>query len=386
MAVLAQLPSPLRRLAGAWRAAMVTMAIVLCAALATPRTANAERLKDLATVRGVTANALVGYGIVVGLAGTGDNTQSVQTQQMVANMLSRRFGTVVRPQDIKAQNVAVVVVSARLPPFSSVGRRIDVVVSSAANAKSLYGGTLMPTALRAGNGTIFAWAEGPMSVGGYSASGSSGSSATKNHPTVGQIPNGAVVAKELEYKLDARQPVSISLKDPDFTTAARTASAINQYFGANLAHAGDPSTISVTVPANQRKNLVGLIAALENIEVTPDQAARVVINERTGTVVMGANVRISPAAISHGALTVQISEKKQVSQPNTFADGDTTIVPDTTIDIQEDGGQLRIVSPGPSLGDVVQTLNTLGVKPRDLVAILLALRRSGSLRAEIEVE
>jgi flagellar P-ring protein precursor FlgI len=364
----------------------IGIAAACCMLFFSASPARAERLKDLATIRGVTANTLVGYGLVVGLNGTGDNAQSVQTQQVMANMLSRRFGTVIRPQDIKAQNIAVVMVTARLPPFSRTGRRLDVVVSSSGNARSLYGGTLMPTALRAGNGAVFAWAEGPLTVGGFSASGSSGSSATKNHPTVGQIPNGGVVAKELNFRLDPNVPITLALKEPDFTTASRTAYAINQGIGAEVAHASDAGTISILVPKEQAQNLVGFLSTIENLDVTPDQSAKVVINERTGTVVMGTSVRISPAAISHGSITVQISEKPLVSQPNPFSEGDTLVVPDTQIDILEDQSQLRVIDPGPTLGEVVHTLNTLGVKPRDLVAILLALRRSGSLRAEIEVE
>ena len=360
-------------------------ALLLCFCLA-PSQAKSERIKELATIRGVNSNALIGYGLVVGLAGTGDNLQSVQTQQMVANMLTRRFGTVIDPDDVKAQNVAVVMVSARLPPFSRLGQRIDITVSSSSNAKSLMGGTLLPTAMKAGNGKIFDWAEGALSIGGFTVSGGSGSSVTKNHPTVGTIPDGAVVAKELKYKLDASKPVTIALKNPDFTTAARMAHAINDRLGALFAKAADPGTITVSVPDNQKENLVGLIASLENIEVTPDSKAKVLINERTGTVIMGSKVRLAPVAISHGSLTVQIDESQAVSQPGPFSNGaDTVTVPQTEIDVIEGGGDIRVLNPGPTLGDVVHALNTLGVGPRDLVAILLALKASGALQAEVEV-
>lgn len=350
-----------------------------------PTPAKAERIKDIASIRGVNHNALVGYGLVVGLSGTGDSQQSVQTQQMVANVLSRRFGTIIRPEDIKAKNVAVVMINARLPPFARRGRRIDVTVSSASNAKSLYGGTLLPTALKGGNGAVYAWAEGSLTVGGFAASGSSGSSVVKNHLTVGLIPSGAVVAKEIKYKLNPEKPVTISLKRPDFTTAARTAKAINATLQVPVASALDPSTIEVMVPPQRRKDLVGLIAAIENVEVSPDQEATIVINERTGTVVMGAGVRIGAAAISHGSLTVQISETPAVSQPNPLGGGDTAIVPGSDVEVIEEGGEIRMVPKAPTLGRVVHALNNLGVRPRDLVSILMALESAGALRAKVEV-
>jgi flagellar P-ring protein precursor FlgI len=351
-----------------------------------PRAGHADRIKDLATIRGVTENALVGYGLIVGLAGTGDDLQSVQTQQMVANMLSRRFGTIITPQQVRARNVAVVMVTARLPPFARMGGRLDVTVSSSSNAKSLFGGTLLPTALKGGNGLIYAWAEGPVSIGGFAAEGGSGSSVTRNHPTVGRVPGGAVVAKEVGYALDPREPVTVALERPDFTTAARAARAINERLQADLARAVDPGTIEVRVPPGQQADLVGLIAMIENVDVVPDEVARVVVNEKTGTVVMGANVRIMPSAVSHGGLTVQISEQPEVSQPGPLAGGETTVVDRSEVQVTEDGGEIRVLQPGPTLGDVVQGLNALGVRPRDLVAILLALRQAGALRAEVEIQ
>lgn len=348
--------------------------------------AHAERIKELASIRGVNSNALIGYGIVVGLAGTGDSQQSIQTQQMVSNLLSRRFGTVIKPSDVKAKNVAVVMVSARLPPFSRKGRRLDVTVSSASDAKSLYGGTLIPTALRGGNGKTYAWAEGPMTIGGFSAEGGNGSSVTRNHPTVGHVPGGAVVAKEIAFKLDANQPITVSLHRPDFTTAARTARAINDSLGGDIAHALDPGTVRIQIPKNARNNLVGVLAAIENIEVIPDQQAKIVVNERTGTIVMGTHVRISACAISHGSLTVQISEQSQVSQPSALSPGETVVVPDTEVTVTEEGGGLHVLDPGPTLGQVVYGLNALGVRPRDLVAILMAMKHAGALRAELEIQ
>lgn len=366
-------------------ASIILLTCVLGLVMVSP--ARADRVKDLASIRGVASNALVGYGLVVGLAGTGDNLQSAATQQMMANILSRRFGTVITPKSIRAKNVAVVMVTARLPAFSRIGQRIDVTVSSSSNAKSLFGGTLLPVALKGGNGQIYAWAEGALSVGGFAAGGKSGSSVQKNHPTVGRVPAGAVVGKELGFKLSANKPVVVSLKQPDFTTAARIADAINARFGAEIASAPDPGTVSVNVPANRKKNIVAMVAEIENVEVAPDSVARIIINEKTGTIVMGAGVRLQSCAISHGGLTVTVSETTAVSQPTPFSKGgETTTVPRSEVEVTEETGDIKVVSPGPTLGDVVSGLNALGVTPRDLVAILLAMKEAGALRAEIEVQ
>lgn len=366
-----------------WR--IVFLALLTVFFVTTP--AHADRLKDIATIRGVSSNALVGYGLVVGLAGTGDDLQSVQTQQMMANMLSRQFGTMITPKQIRARNVAVVMVTARLPPFAGLGQRFDVTISSTSNAKSLFGGTLLPTALKGGNGKIYAWAEGAMTVGGFSAGGNSGSSVTRNHPTVGQVPGGAVVSKELGFSLSSDRPVTISLKQPDFTTASRVAHAINDRMGVRMATATDPATIRVVIPPQRRSDLVGMIAAIENVEVIPDTLARVIINEKTGTVVMGSSVRITSCAISHGGLTVQVSESQEVSQPEPFSGkGETVTVPRSEVEVTEEGGDIQVLSGGPTLGDVVSGLNTLGVRPRDLVAILMAMKQAGALRADIEIQ
>ncbi|MFO0635136.1 MAG: flagellar basal body P-ring protein FlgI [Nannocystaceae bacterium] len=364
----------------------LALLFVTLTAFALGGNAHAERLKDLATIRGVASNPLVGYGLVVGLAGTGDNLQSAQTQQMVANLLGRRFGTIITPQQIKAKNVAVVMVTARLPPFSRIGGRIDVTVSSASNAKSLFGGTLLPTALKGGNGETYAWAEGPLMVGGWAADGKSGSGVSKNHPTVGQVPDGGLVAKELGFKLSADKPLTVALDRPDFTTAARVSEAINERLGAVVAHAPDPGTVLVDVPKSRRKDIVRLVATIENLQIAPDQNARVVINEKTGTVVMGADVEVMACAVSHGSLTVQVDERQEVSQPGTLARGSTQTVQRSDVSVTEDGGDIAVLGPAPTLGDVVASLNSLGVSPRDLVAILLAMKQAGALRAEVEVQ
>ncbi len=375
----------MRRISPSLRRSALVLA-ALCALFVLIPDARAERLKDLSSIRGIASNPLVGYGLVVGLAGTGDNLQSAQTQQMVANLLGRRFGTIITPQQIKAKNVAVVMVTTRLPPFARIGSRIDVTVSSASNAKSLFGGTLLPTALKGGNGETFAWGEGPLMVGGWAADGSSGSGVSKNHPTVGQVPEGGLIAKELGFKLAADKPLTIALDRPDFTTAARVAEAINGRLDAVVAYAPDPGTVLVNVPKSKRRDLVRLIATLENLQIEADQNARVVINEKTGTVVMGANVEVMPCAISHGALTVQVDERAEVSQPGALSGGSTAKAQRSEVTISEDSGDLAVLEHAPTLGEVVGGLNSLGVSPRDLVAILLAMKQAGALRAEIEVQ
>ena len=375
----------MRRISPSLRRSALVLA-ALCALFVLIPDARAERLKDLSSIRGIASNPLVGYGLVVGLAGTGDNLQSAQTQQMVANLLGRRFGTIITPQQIKAKNVAVVMVTTRLPPFARIGSRIDVTVSSASNAKSLFGGTLLPTALKGGNGDTFAWGEGPLMVGGWAADGSSGSGVSKNHPTVGQVPEGGLIAKELGFKLAADKPLTIALDRPDFTTAARVAEAINGRLDAVVAYAPDPGTVLVNVPKSKRRDLVRLIATLENLQIEADQNARVVINEKTGTVVMGANVEVMPCAISHGALTVQVDERAEVSQPGALSGGSTAKAQRSEVTISEDSGDLAVLEHAPTLGEVVGGLNSLGVSPRDLVAILLAMKQAGALRAEIEVQ
>jgi flagellar P-ring protein precursor FlgI len=365
---------------------LVLAAMTLVVVLGMSTTAKADRLKDLATIRGVASNPLVGYGLVVGLAGTGDNLQSAQTRQMVSNLLGRRFGTIITPDEIRAKNVAVVMVTARLPPFARIGGRIDVTVSSASNAKSLFGGTLLPTAMKGGNGDTYAWAEGPLMVGGWAADGASGSGVSKNHPTVGQVPEGGLVAKELGFKLTADKPLTVALDRPDFTTAARVAEAINGHLDAVVAHAPDPGTVVVDVVKTKRTDVVRLVASIENLEIDADQNARIVINEKTGTVVMGSDVQVMPCAVSHGALTVQVDEQTNVSQPGPLTGGSTTSAPQSSVAVTEDDREIAVLKHAPTLGEVVSGLNSLGVSPRDLVAILLAMKQAGALRAEVEVQ
>lgn len=349
-----------------------------------PAQASAVRLKDMTTVKGVRANQLIGYGLVVGLAGTGDGSSSTLTKQSLASILSR-MGITLSPEDIKSKNVAAVIVTASLPPFSRVGARLDVVVSSTGDAKSLTGGTLLLTPLRAPNGQVYAVAQGPLLLGGFSAGGG-GSSQTKNHQTVARIPAGGLVEREVPFELNDKAHVELMLRKPDFTTAMRVERAINSALGERVAKARDSGTVELCVPKHFEGRVTDLIARIENVDVQVDQVARVVLNERTGTVIMGSDVRISKVAIAHGSLTLQIDTTNIVSQPNAFSQkGETVTVPQTNVEAREEGTAGLSVIQGATLGEVVGALNALGISPRDLITILQAIRAAGALQAEIEL-
>ena len=341
------------------------------------------RLKDIASIEGVRSNQLVGYGLVVGLDGTGDGTQAQFTTQAIVNMMER-MGINVDPDKVKVKNVASVMVTAQLPPFAKVGQKIDVLVSSIGDAKSLQGGTLLLTPLRGVDGKIYALAQGPISIGGFAASGA-GASVQKNHPTVGRIPNGATVEATVPVDIDDKKDLKISLNQPDFTTVVRAARAINKAIGIPIAKAIDAETISVKIPPKYWGNAVGLIARIENVKVTPDIQAKVVVDERTGTVVMGENVRISEVAIAHGNLSIQIKENPMVSQPAPLSNGQTVVTPNTQIKAKEGGGKLILLKPGATIGQLVRALNAVGVTPRDLIAILQAIKAAGALQADLVI-
>ncbi len=342
--------------------------------------AAAERIKDIAFVEGFRENQLVGYGLVVGLNGTGDKGDA--TLQSIANMLSR-MGLRVDPKDIKAKDVAAVMVTATLPPFPRAGSKVDVIVSAIGDAKNLQGGTLLMTPLKGPDGRVYAIAQGPVSIGGFQASGG-GTTAQKNHPTVGRVPNGAIIEREITFSLNNRAQLKLILHNPDFTVASNMVREINTFLKGDFAVASDPSTVILKVPSRYQGNIVELMHLVENIDVKTDTPARVVINERTGTVVIGSNVRISPVAIAHGGLTIEITTEYQVSQPEPFSKGETVVVPQTEIRAKEKEAHLVQVS-GTTLGEVVRALNTMGVTPRDLIAILQALKASGALKAELEI-
>ena len=343
-----------------------------------------SRIKDIVDVEGVRGNMLVGYGLVVGLDGTGDSLNgSPFTEQSLIGMLER-LGVNVRDDQLKTKNVAAVMVTAMLPPFSRQGTRMDITVSSLGDADSLLGGTLLVTPLIGADGEVYAVAQGSLSVGGFNFQGDA-ESVTQGVPTTGRIPNGAIVEREIPFALADLETIHLALRNPDFTTARRIMEAINRELGAGIAVATDPATVELTVPAARRNDVVGLITEVEQLPVEPDQVARVVINERTGVIVMGENVRISTVAIAQGNLTITITETPQVSQPQPFGEGTTVVVPRTNVDVgTPDEVQLGVLDTGVTLQELVQGLNALGLAPRDLIAILQSVQAAGALQATIE--
>lgn len=345
--------------------------------------AVAERIKDMATVAGVRSNQLVGYGLVVGLDGTGDKAPF--TNQTFRNMMERFGITIPQGVDPKLKNVAAVSVHAELPAFAKPGQKIDITVSSLGNAKSLRGGSLLMTMLKGADGEIYAVAQGNLIVGGFGAQGSDGSRITVNVPSVGRIPSGATVERSVPTNFHQGDTVTLLLNNPDFTTAKRMVEAVNNLLGPDMAEALDATSVQVRAPrdASQR---VSFLSVLENLEVEPgEESARVVINSRTGTIVVGQNVKVLPAAVTHGKLTVTISENPQVSQPNPFAGGETTVVPGSRVDIAEDAARMFQFGPATTLNDIVRAVNQVGAAPGDVMAVLEALKQAGALRAELIV-
>ena len=347
--------------------------------------AQAARIKDIANIRGVRQNQLFGYGLVVGLDGTGDGTKSLFTVQSLASMLER-MGVTIDPDDLKVKNVAAVMITTDLPPFARRGSRIDVLVSSIGDAKNLQGGTLLLTPLKAADGKVYAVAQGPVSTGGFSYGKGTGTGVQKNFPTVGRIVGGATIEREIAGNFNEREELTLALHAPDFTTATRVAQAINGAFGDSLASTPDAGTITVAVPDLYRGRSVELVALIENLGVTPDTISKIVINERTGTVIMGENVRIATIAIAHGNLSIQVNKRDNVSQPLPFSRGGQTVVTsDRAVRVEEGRNPLFLVESGVSIGEVVRALNALGVSPRDLIAIFQALKAAGALQAELEI-
>jgi len=341
-------------------------------------------VKDIASIQGVRYNQLVGYGLVVGLNGTGDRERTEFTVQSVVSML-RRMGITVNQEQVRIRNVAAVMVTANLPPFAKVGNRIDVLVSSIGDAKSLQGGTLLLTPLKGPDGEVYAVAQGPVSIGGGFTFAGAAAGIQKNHPTVGQVPNGALIEKEIPSNFNQDHVLRLTLQNSDFTTASRLAETINKHLKGKFASAKDSRTVEVEVPPDFYGRLVELVASIENLEIMPDTKAKVVIDERTGTVVMGENVRISTVAVSHGNLTIQIKEQPRVSQPLPFSGGSTVVVPETEITIKEEEDRLLLVPAGVSIKEVVKALNAIGATPRDLIAIFQVMKAAGALQAELEI-
>lgn len=342
--------------------------------------APSVRVKDIARVQGVRDNQLVGYGLVVGLSGTGDSNKSEFTIQSIANML-KAFGVIAGTSQLQPKNAAAVMVTAKLPAFAKPGDNLDITISSLGDAKSLQGGTLIQTPLKAANGQVYAVGQGAVSVGGFSF-GSGGASQQKNFPTVASIPGGAIVERDVNVQLVNNGAITLSLLQPDFTTASRISEAIDRRFG-SVSRAQDAGTVVITVPPFQSDNLVAFIAALEDITIRPDMAAKVVINERTGTVVMGADVAISEVAVAQGGLTVKVTSEKQVSQPPPLSGGQTVVTPQTSVEVKEEPANLVVLPSTAQVGDVVRALNSVGATPREVISILQAMKAAGALHAEL---
>ncbi|MGY0558865.1 flagellar basal body P-ring protein FlgI [Lysobacter sp. A286] len=346
--------------------------------------ACAERVKDLAQVAGVRGNALIGYGLVVGLDGSGDRTSQTQfTVQSLKTMLEQLGVTLPDGVNPQLKNVAAVAIHAELPPYAKPGQSIDVSVSSIGNAGSLRGGSLLMAPLKGADGQVYAIAQGNVVVSGFGASGRDGSRISVNAPNGGSIPNGAIVERAVPGGAAPTGNITLNLHEFDFTTASRLVAAINQAFGPGRAHAVDGVTIEITPPSDNR---IGFLAQLEALDVSPGAAAaKVIVNARTGTVVMGGHVTVLPAAVSHGSLTVSIVESAQISQPGPFSDGVTAVMPESSIEISESGNRMFLFEGGSSLQAIVRAVNAVGAAPGDIVAILEALKRVGALRAELEV-
>ncbi len=356
----------------------------LCLLLA--GTVHAERIKDLASVAGVRSNQLVGYGLVVGLDGTGDQTTQVPfVAQSLRNMLIQYGIAVPENANPQLKNVAGVIVNAELPPFAKPGQTLDVTVSSIGNSKSLRGGSLLMTPLKGADGEVYALAQGNLVVGGFGVSGSDGSKITVNIPSVGRIPSGAIIERGAPTPLGDQNSIVFNLHGPDFTTAKRIADAINTAIGMGTAYPVDASSVRVNAPVNRGQRVV-FLSMLENLTLEPGEAsARVIVNSRTGTVVIGRHVRVTAAAVAHGSLTVTITERQQVSQPGALSGGSTVVVPNSDIQVDQGDNRMFLFEPGVALNDIVRAVNQVGAAPGDLVAILEALKEAGALRAELIV-
>lgn len=359
--------------------------VALFALVACPVSA-ATRVKDITSVQGVRANQLVGYGLVVGLNGTGDGLRnSPFTQQSLQSMLDQ-MGVNVRNANARSRNIAAVMVTAELPPFAGRGARIDVTVSSLGDASSLAGGTLIMTPLTGADNEIYAVAQGPVAISGFSAKGAA-ESVSQGVPTAGRIPNGALIEKELMGRLDEEQPIVLELRNPDFATAVKVADVINGYtqkrYGRPTAREQDLRSIVLDKP--ERVGTARFLAEIGQLMAEPDSPARVVVDERTGTVVIGSDVQVSTVAVSHGSLTVRITESAKVSQPEPFSDGETVVVPESFVTVNQEGANLAIMN-GTNLETLVRGLNMMGLKPTGIIAILQAIKTSGALQAELVVQ
>jgi flagellar P-ring protein precursor FlgI len=364
---------------------IVVAALVALAPLGAPAPAHAtSRIKDLANIEGVRQNQLIGYGLVVGLNGTGDTLNNIPFTKQSLQAMLERMGVNIRGATIRTGNVAAVMVTGNLPAFATQGTRMDVTVSAMGDAKSLQGGTLLVTPLLGADGNVYAVAQGSLAIGGFSAEGAA-ASVTKGVPTNGRIANGAIVEREIEFALNRMPNVRLALRNADFTTAKRIAAAVNDFLGTKTAEPIDPSTVQLSIPSEFKGNVVALLTEIEQLQVEPDIAAKIIIDERSGIIVMGRDVRVATVAVAQGNLTVSISESPQVSQPNPLSRGRTVVTPRSAVGVSEDGKKLALVKNGVSLQELVDGLNGLGIGPRDLIGILQAIKAAGAIEADIEV-
>ena len=343
-----------------------------------------SRIKDLASFEGARQNQLIGYGLVVGLNGTGDTLNNIPFTKQSLQAMLERLGVNVRGQQMRTGNVAAVMVTANLPAFGTQGTRIDVTVSALGDSKSLQGGTLLVTPLLGADGNVYSVAQGSVAIGGFEAEGQA-AKIVRGVPTVGRIANGAIIEREIDFQLNRLTNLRLALRNSDFTTAKRIAAAVNDYFGSAVAEPVDAGTVQVSLSAKSDTNIIALLTEIEQLQVEPDLAAKVVIDERSGVIVLGRDVRVSTVAVAQGNLTVSIAETPEVSQPAPFSNGETRVVPRTSVGVQEDGRKLALVREGVSLQQLVDGLNALGIGPRDLITILQAIKAAGALQADIEV-
>lgn len=360
------------------------VAVLLCNLITVaPAGATSVLVKDLAHVQGVTGNQLVGYGIVTGLNGTGDSTSVIFTSQTIQNVL-QSFGLSTTSNEVRTRDVAAVMVTATLPPFAHSGDNVDVTVSAMGDSSSLQGGTLILTELKAANDLVYATAQGPVSIGGFTA-GFDATTTTKNHPTAGRIPNGAVVARDMITPIQNGDGFNYVLTTPDFKTAANLATALNRRFGGGTAGALDAETVHVSLPPTYRNNPVQFLADASDVSLTQDELAKVVMNERTGTIVFGGDIKLAPCAIAHGNLSITITQEQKYV-PSPFSTSGGGLQTNTRVTAQEEKKHLTFISGAATLASVVRALNTMGVSPRDLIAIVQALRQAGALQADLEIQ
>jgi flagellar P-ring protein precursor FlgI len=365
------------------RTGIAALAVIFGLSASAPAGA-ASRIKDLASVEGVRQNQLIGYGLVVGLNGTGDTLNNIPFTKQSLQAMLERLGVNIRGQTLRTGNVAAVMVTANLPAFGTQGTRIDITVSAMGDSKSLQGGTLLVTPLLGADGNVYAVGQGSLAIGGFSAEGDA-AKITRGVPTVGRISNGAIIEREIDFALNRLPNLRLALRNADFTTAKRIASAVNDFIGIPAAEPLDPSTVQLSIPKEYHGKVVALLTEIEQLQIETDMPAKIVIDERSGIIVLGRDVRVSTVAVAQGNLTVSISETPQVSQPAPFSRGRTTTVPRSKVGVVEDGKKLALVNEGMSLQQLVDGLNALGIGPRDMISILQAIKAAGAIQADIEV-